>query len=98
MLTNRVARVPTLHRFKAIFRQARVGFAKIRIIVCELDDYLGRAAGSSRVFLGVAFVGGVTFSDLRNVRSMDSLRTVAELDAAAAVRSADDGGSRSGSG
>ncbi len=38
----------------------------------------GRAAGAS-VLLSVAFVGGVTFNDLRGVHNMDSLRTMVSL-------------------
>ena len=44
----------------------------------QIGRIIGRVAGAGAL-LGAAFIGGVTFNDLRNVRSMDSLRTVAEL-------------------
>ncbi|MGI4790557.1 MAG: S41 family peptidase [Janthinobacterium lividum] len=44
----------------------------------QIGRILGRVAGTG-VLLGAAFIGGVAFNDLHNVRSMDSLRTVAEL-------------------
>ena len=44
----------------------------------RIGRLLGRVAGTG-VLLGVAFVGGVTFSDLRGVRSVDSLATIVGL-------------------
>ena len=39
---------------------------------------VGRTAGTAAL-LGVAFVGGVTFNDLRGVHNLDTLRTAAQL-------------------
>ena len=44
----------------------------------RIGRILGRTAGAAAL-LGVAFVGGVTFSDLRGVHNLDTLRTAAEL-------------------
>ena len=44
----------------------------------RIGRILGRTAGTAAL-LGVAFVGGVTFNDLRGVHNMDTLRTAAEL-------------------
>ena len=44
----------------------------------RIGRILGRTAGTAAL-LGVAFVGGVTFHDLRSVRSPEALRTVVGL-------------------
>jgi carboxyl-terminal processing protease len=44
----------------------------------RIGRILGRTAGTAAL-LGVAFVGGVTFNDLRGVHSVGALATVAEL-------------------
>ena len=44
----------------------------------QIRRMIGRTAGAGAL-LGIAFIGGVTFHDLRGVRNMDTLRTVAEL-------------------
>ena len=44
----------------------------------RIGHFFGRLAGTT-VLLGVAFVGGVTFNDLRGVHNPDSLRTVIGL-------------------
>ena len=44
----------------------------------RIGPILGRTAGTV-LLLGVAFVGGVSFNDLRGVHDMDTFRTMAEL-------------------
>ena len=44
----------------------------------QLGRIIGRTVGAGAL-LGVAFVGGVTWSDLRGVHSVDTLRVAAEL-------------------
>ncbi len=44
----------------------------------RIGRILGRTAGTAAL-LGVAFVGGVSYGDLRTVHNMDTLRTAAEL-------------------
>ena len=44
----------------------------------RIGRLLGRTAGTAAL-LGVAFVGGVSFNDLRSVHNLDTFRTVAQL-------------------
>ena len=47
-------------------------------IARSFGKFMGRLAGTAAL-LGIAFVGGVTFHDLRGVQSIDALRTVVDL-------------------